>query len=302
MFKCPVCSSTEHKIVRNINSSVDNVPLGLSRPKHVKVSISKCLGCGLEFNSKIAEGFEFSRLYTDSNVYSSSSTYKGKEDYPKYSRDIVEIIKSHYKKGFKLLEVGCFTGDLLNYLRKSDIIGEGEDLDPKAAKTANERGLKVFGGSVFDTFFNNKKYDLIVGIAIIEHVEEPVRFLKRLRRMLRKGGKLILQYPNNSSLNAFVSRASRHGWDMYAEEGHIFFYDKNTISRLLKKCGFELESWSTATILNRGKLPIIPWRAPQLEKSVRSLNQIGLLYSIYKLKLKLLDCFQLGDTTIIVAS
>ena len=40
------------------------------------------------------------------------------------------------------------------------------------------------------------KYDVIVMFQVLEHIPEPVLFLKNVGRLLKKTGKLIIEVPN----------------------------------------------------------------------------------------------------------
>lgn len=302
MFKCPICGSREYKLKCNINSRLKKVPAGLTRPQKVNVKIIACTNCGLEANSKVINNFDFSNLYKQQSIYSKSETYKINDEYPTYTKDIIDLLRSFYKEGYIVLEIGSFTGNLLFKLRKMGIKCEGVELDPNAAAIAKKRKTDVYCGEVYDSHFDGKKYNIIIGIGILEHIQEPVKFLKRLKDLLEENGVIILQYPNRESLNALISRETKHSWDMYTEPGHVFFYNKKNVKELLDRCGLKLKKFYTATILSRGKTPIMPVRINFLEEKIRHITQRNnnIVFFIYKKLLQLLDVFKMGDTGLII--
>jgi SAM-dependent methyltransferase len=76
-------------------------------------------------------------------------------------------------------------------------------------------------------------FDLIVGLDIIEHFDkdEVLRFLDGCHSALRPGGRLILQTPNADSPWGTTIR--------YGDFTHEICFQHNSISRLLRLCGFE---------------------------------------------------------------
>ena len=177
----------------------------------------------------------------------------------------------------------------------------GIDLDPEAVKIAKRRGLKVENLSIEDISLDNKRFDLIIAIALLEHLTEPLAFLQRVGSLLKETGKVILQYPNRDSLNARVSRLSKHSWDMYGEPGHVFFYSLENLKNMAQRVGLRLRETNTATILVRGKIPLLPVRMVALEERViASCRRSSAFRKVYAGVIKLFDWLQLGDTRIVV--
>ena len=44
-------------------------------------------------------------------------------------------------------------------------------------------------------FFEDKKFDYIFIMEVLEHVHNPIKAIKEIRRTLKKGGKLIMSTP-----------------------------------------------------------------------------------------------------------
>ena len=99
-------------------------------------------------------------------------------------------------------------------------------------------------------------YDVIVMIALVEHLLDPIRALQRVRQMLRPGGFLYLDTPNIAKVSRrlkllpgrFPATASQdEGLTTYGgqpadlfDEGHLHYFTYRAMNRLLvDRCGFE---------------------------------------------------------------
>lgn len=299
-MNCPICDSTTFSRKYSISSYMNNIPDGLTRKKKEVVQINSCDKCGLELNEILLNSKENKSIYEEDSIYSNSDSYKPGNTYPKYTHDIVKIIKKFSNKNDTILEIGSFTGNLLFELKKQGIKAKGVELDPKAADVAKKRGLDIHTGDI-STLEKNNKYDLILGIAIFEHIEEPLDFLADIKNHLSEKGILILQFPNKDSLNQKISKYSKHSWDMYTEPGHLFFYGKKDTKRIFKKEGYKILDLKTSTILTRGKIPILPGRNKNIESKIQTLCQNKIFNFLYQKSLSLLDFFKQGDTLIVIA-
>ena len=300
-FICPVCDSTKYSLHLNIQSNLKNIPLGLTRGLNVELSILSCSKCKLQFTSKYLEGYNYKSLYQNDSIYTNTKTYNAQiSNYPKYSIDIIKLL-SKYSGRKSVLEIGPFTGGLIKALNEIGFEAEGVELDPKATEVANNYGLKVKNSEIYDTYYDDKKYDIIVGIGVLEHIPDPVKWINRINCMLVSNGLLVLQFPNNRSLNALVSKWGKDSWDMYSEPGHIFFFSRSNIKKILRNNGFLVLSTLTATILTRGKIAVLPFRSTSIESAVRKINSNKYVFKLYAVLNRVLDIFKLGDTSIVVA-
>ena len=142
MYKCPICKSKDYTLKYDINSYLEKVPEGLIRSNKVNVKIIACSNCGLEANEKITTNFDFSKLYKKDLIYSKSKTYKASDEYPIYTRDILDLISSFCSDDFCLLEIGAFTGSLLSRLTELKIKCEGVELDQNAVAIAEKKKIQ----------------------------------------------------------------------------------------------------------------------------------------------------------------
>ncbi|MDO8610070.1 MAG: class I SAM-dependent methyltransferase [bacterium] len=98
-----------------------------------------------------------------------------------------------------MLDVGCGKGEFLNYLKekKKDVILSGIDLSDIAIdfiKTRLEGTFKVGNINNISEYFTDK-FDVIVCFETLEHLDDPVLFIREVRKVLKKDGFLIITTP-----------------------------------------------------------------------------------------------------------
>jgi SAM-dependent methyltransferase len=99
----------------------------------------------------------------------------------------------------RVLDAGCGTGGFLTVLagRRPDLIRFGVEWDPRAAERAREKsGAAVARGSVNALPFGDDSFDAAVTADVLCHAAvDPAKALAELRRVLRPGGRLVVNMP-----------------------------------------------------------------------------------------------------------
>jgi len=104
------------------------------------------------------------------------------------------------KKDLKILECGCGMGYMTYSLHKAGFNVIGLDISQNAINEAIENfGEFYVCSNIFEYAMEHREeYDRIILTQVIEHIEEPIKWLETLLAMLKKGGKIILTTENKS--------------------------------------------------------------------------------------------------------
>jgi 2-polyprenyl-3-methyl-5-hydroxy-6-metoxy-1,4-benzoquinol methylase len=154
--------------------------------------------------------------------------------------ELLERIKSPGR----MLEVGCSWGLFLQMARNRGWEVRGVELSDAAARWARDRlGLEVIGGTVEESPFPGQaQFDAVVAWHVIEHVQDPMNFLRVLRSCLRPGGLLVLRTPNIRSLPARVNGGA---WQWVGAPAHLSLFSTHSLQLAVEQAGFAVRHATT---------------------------------------------------------
>lgn len=135
----------------------------------------------------------------------------------------------------RLLDVGCGSGDWMNYMATLGWQVEGLDFDSKAVNEARRRGLSVWCSSLEERSYQSGAFDAITLHHVIEHLPDPRETLRECARILKSGGKLTLFTPNHASMG---HRLFRKSWRGLEPPRHINIFSPISMQALLESAGF----------------------------------------------------------------
>lgn len=115
---------------------------------------------------------------------------KKKHHYGRYK--IVKGLVSSESRN--LIDIGCGSpsscmkeGSFLRYLG----YGQGMDIEPRDIQ------FPFTLGNIMDIPFKDKKFDVVTAIEVMEHVDDPVKALHEVHRILKDGGTFVMTTPDN---------------------------------------------------------------------------------------------------------
>lgn len=147
----------------------------------------------------------------------------------------------------RVLDVGCSWGYLSReMLARGNSSVVGMELDPELGERAREVCEQVLIGDVEEQelAFEPESFDAVLCGDVIEHLRDPEAFLRRLRPLLRPGGRLVVSTPNVANWSNRLALLA--GLWRYTEVGivahtHFFLFTKRTLEETLASAGYEIE-------------------------------------------------------------
>jgi 2-polyprenyl-3-methyl-5-hydroxy-6-metoxy-1,4-benzoquinol methylase len=135
----------------------------------------------------------------------------------------------------QLLEIGCGAGAMLETMASRGWQAVGVDFDQSAVAIARSRGRSVHPGGVFEQNFPDESFDAIVMNHVIEHVSAPRELLTECKRILRKGGALVIITPNPGG---FLHWLFGKDWRGLEPPRHLHLFSLAALSKLASAAGF----------------------------------------------------------------
>lgn len=168
------------------------------------------------------------------------------EEFTNYIRNL--SLSKFFKKGDFILDVGCGDGAVAEFLQES--LGAkviGIDISKEAVSKALERGVKARVLSSEDKFpFKDNTFDAVFWGDNIEHLFNPLDTGREIKRVLKKGGKLILSCPNMGYLRYRIfyllnGQLPDTEWTNLPpwQWAHIRFFNLKLLKEFLEWCGFK---------------------------------------------------------------
>ena len=140
-------------------------------------------------------------------------------------------------KESRSLEVGSFDGSMtqliLKYVQNLTVVEPSADLASRVENLIGERvSVEV---STIENFSTIDRFDNIFLVHTLEHVDDPVMVLKKLKSLLNVSGKLFVMVPNGNALSRQIAvkmgliRHKSAVTSGEASQGHIRTYTMDTL-------------------------------------------------------------------------
>ena len=175
-----------------------------------------------------------------------------------------------YIIGPKALELGCGDGDWVPHMIK--LFGHSYVVDASAklishVEAANGENVTAYN-SLFEEFTppDGLKFNTVIAAHVLEHVDDPVRVIKRCREWLAPGGIVLIIVPNANSIHRQLAVKMGIQETIYDfsprdyEVGHQRVYDMPMMRSDIASAGFEIthERGLSLKILPNGMMTEFP--------------------------------------------
>jgi SAM-dependent methyltransferase len=229
---CILCSSSASALIRS----------GVRMAQDMQVR--RCLNCGLIFLWPSASEKELEEYY-DKSYGDDCGDPPVPERYRVGLKDAavrIDRLRGLLGPEKEALEIGSDAGSFLSMAkpRLKRIIGVEPNTGCRRWVEGN-LGMTVFP-RVDDVIAEGGVYDMIFMFHVLEHMTNPVAFLRRIRALLRPQGRVIVEIPsiNDALVSVYRLPSFAH---FYYQKAHLFYFSKDTLKRAFNSAGLDVEIW-----------------------------------------------------------
>ena len=219
--KCVLCDDELHGVLEFKLPCFMGVVKDTSNAEDFELSLTQCQGCG-EIQTK--------ELFDPNIIYQNNHNIN----------TVGEIWKNHYIEFAEFIKKDIINKSILEIsdpsakIAKLSINFESWDIiepNPENIKIKNVKFIQGF----FDENFKTQKKDIIIHSHLLEHMYEPISFLKQCHNILNEDGMMLFSIPD---MDFLLNEGYSPGNILHFE--HTYFINKEVVHHLARKAGFEV--------------------------------------------------------------
>jgi len=222
---CPICENSDNIFYFKKNDH----------------NLYKCLNCDLVFVWPVPDNLK--DIYQESYYQGAlvNNTTFGYSDYNQDKEPMREIFIAYLgkleklTKGRKIFDIGCANGYFLDLARERGWQTYGIEISEYGASEAREKGHEVYCAS--DLKEINNSFDCITMWDVLEHIQDPLPYMKAVNNILKEEGVVAINTINRSS---WWARFWGKRWNAIVPPEHLLFFSRKSLFLLLANTKFEI--------------------------------------------------------------
>ncbi len=204
---CPICASSQYEKLH-----VQHFSGGLAH------RIVACNSCGFVYVRETPTEKEYAKHYSQASIYEVTRD----EDIHEAS---FNFLVSYIKKGDRILDVGCSTGNLLGLFKKNGYTRLlGIDPSPNCRIYARRKLGVTVKTATLESFKAGGKFDLVILSNVLEHLPNVKKAMEIINRLLSDKGQVYIAVPDAGNFQKFVKEPF---YEFSLE--HINFFSAETL-------------------------------------------------------------------------
>jgi len=232
--RCPGCGAADTDTFFYLDSTPVNCSaLWPSREDAINctkgsIDLALCGKCGLIFNCRYEpDMLDYNARYDNSLSY--SPTFRN------YAKSLAQdLIARHGLHSKRIIDIGSGKGEFLRLLCREGN-NEGVGYDPSYSGNGNTgeiEGLR-FVQDYYGEKYASESADFICCRHVLEHIPEPLAFLRGLRSTLRHRGEIAVYFETPNGQSVFSGPGL---WDIIYP--HVSYFTEDSLRAIFEQSGF----------------------------------------------------------------
>lgn len=240
-MQCPVCNSQDAPVWRR--GSLE----GEVRPEDLRITDShygrtltlrKCRECSFIF----ADSEDLARLTELYEALDDTEYVASQEARALQMEALLDVALAATPRARTAFDVGAGTGLLVRAAQRRGLTATGIEPSRWLVEQARRDGTELIQGVLPQANLGGRKFDLVFAIDVIEHLSDPLAFLRNCAALVNDNGALIVVTPDVSSVAARL--LGRRWW--HFRVAHVGYFNRRSFTRMCGKAGMRPVAWHRA--------------------------------------------------------
>jgi 2-polyprenyl-3-methyl-5-hydroxy-6-metoxy-1,4-benzoquinol methylase len=232
---CPLCASEKSEIL------VEQLRRGYGMARYCSACDHGYLVQEQAVDAKEYYGELYRQEYSHNAEAAATHAREIYRVYKNYQQDRLHHILPLLTASSRLLEVGASAGQFLSHIKHRVAEVNAIELDKACcAFLGSDLGIDADAEFLENSRFADQTYDVVCAFQVMEHVEQPVAFLKTLQQATKKGGAIFIEVPNLRDPLLSV-------WDVptyrkfFYHSAHLHYFTEASLTKVARDAGFRAD-------------------------------------------------------------
>lgn len=202
--------------------------------------VVRCFNCSMYYLYPRLTESAMRRFYEQDNYFEagesgySDISYSDQERALKATfRRLMQNLAKRGITGGSLLEIGCGYGYLLEEAKEFFPYRVGTDFSTEGVRQSAAKADLVYEGGI-EQVPDDATFDCVIATHVIEHVYEPLGFVRKLIGHAKPGASVVLAAPDMGGL---LRKAMGRRWASFKVPEHVLYFDAGTLGSLMGDAG-----------------------------------------------------------------
>lgn len=232
---CKICGAGQW-------SPVYNGPIRMGKPGDLSsdhFTVYRCASCGVEWFAQVPH--QSSEFYTSGDyreAIGESNRIRELED--RHDPEVTPFLHRYPVSNFRrkvVVDVGCGAGSYLDAIAGVASRTVGIEINEKLKEPLIAKGHHYYPSVQGFVQKEGPIADIAISHSVIEHVDEPLVFLKEIRSVLKPGGLAIVSTPNRGGF--LVEHGPSEYKSFFYRKVHNWYFDSEALTNALRYAGFQ---------------------------------------------------------------
>ncbi|MGO5065106.1 class I SAM-dependent methyltransferase [Clostridium sp. LCP25S3_F8] len=178
-----------------------------------------------------------SMKYWNEVLFPETEEFRKEKLFKNRAQNIIKFCEKYGENFRTIVDVGAGFGTFCDVIKENNTFENVIAVEPSTglAKTCENKGIQTINESIENVLLEN--ISVITSFEVIEHLFNPIEFVKECANVLPKNGLFIVTTPNMEGFELSMLKTVSPN---IGGPDHLNYFTPSSLEYLLEKCGFEV--------------------------------------------------------------